>query len=179
MPLALTASAILLCKEYNASTYTLYYTAEGLVEDVEAELVQVRDVLTSTGATSVQEVEQSGTDVWTSMLAEGTVVRVGVAAKDLSLYIQENSVRINEGNFVADMSSGCLYAIRTGENAGTIKTWLAALRQPAVAHEGYTFIMHQTEDMQHVEHWGYRPQALDVMKRLKQRWDPAGILVIA
>ena len=63
------------------------------------------------------------------MLAEGTVIRVGVPAKDLSLYIQENSADINKGNFVADMSSGCFYAIRIGENAETIKTWLAALRR--------------------------------------------------
>ncbi len=179
LPVALTASAILLCKGYDnaSSTYTLHYTIEGLVEDVQAELSQVRDVLKDIGAPSVEEVELSGTDVWTQMLGAGTVVRVGVPAKDLSLYMQENSTHINEGKFVADMSSGCLYAIKTKGNAAAISTWVAGLRQPALAHAGYATIMRYTEDIESIEHWGYRPQALDVMKRLKQRWDPADILL--
>ncbi len=176
LPVALTASAILLCKGY-ADAYTLHYTAEGLVEDVQAELAQVRDVLRVIGAPNVQEVELSGTDVWTSMLAEGTVVRIGVPAKDLSLYIQENSTTINEEKFVADMSSGCLYAIKTPGNTEAISTWVTTLRQPALVHDGYAIVMRHAEDIQDGERWGYRPQALDVMKRLKQRWDPADILL--
>ena len=178
LPVALTASAILLCKGYNNtnSTYTLHYTAEGLVEDVQAELAQVSDVLRAAGAPNVQEVELSGTDMWASMLAEGTVVRVGIPAKDLSLYIQKNSEIINEGKFVADLSSGCLYAIKTRGNAETISAWVAKLRQPALAYDGYAIVMRHAEAIQHDERWGYRPQALDVMKRLKQRWDPADIL---
>ena len=178
LPLALTASAILLCKDNNtADTYTIYYTAEGLVEDVQAELSQVRDVLRVVGAPSVQEVEMSGIDVWTRMLAEGTVVRVGVAAKDLAAYIQENSEVINEGEFLADMSSGCLYAIKTLGDSEATRTWVTALRQPALVQDGYAIIMRHVEDLQNVELRGYRPQALEVMKRLKQRWDPADILL--
>ena len=180
LPLALTASAILLCKGYgNADTiYTVYYTAEGLVEDVNAELAQVHDVLRPMGAPLVQEVELSGTDVWTSMLAEGTVVRVGIPAKDLSRFMQKNSPIVNEGGFVADMSSGCLYAIKTPGDAEEMNTWVATLRQPALAQDGYATVMCSAEDMPSAERWGYQPQALDVMKRLKQRWDPAGILEI-
>ena len=144
---------------------------------MQAELAQVRDVLRLTGAPNVQEVEPSGTDVWTSMLAEGTVVRVGIPAKDLSLYIQENSTTINEGKFVADLSSGCLYVIKTPGNAEAISPWVAKLRQPALAYDGYVIVMRHTEDIQNGERWGYHPQALDVMKRLKQRWDPADILL--
>ena len=176
LPVALTASAILLCKGY-ADTYTLHYTAEGLVEDVQAELAQVSDVLRVAGAPRVQEVEPSGTEVWTSMLAEGMVVRVGIPAKDLSLYIQKNNEIINEGTFVADLSSGCLYAIKTRGNAEAISAWVTALRQPALVHDGYAIVMRDAEDIQHGERWGYRPQALDVMKRLKRRWDPGDILL--
>ncbi len=180
LPLALTASAILLCKDYDSAenVYTVYYTAEGLVEDVNAELAQVHDVLRASGAPIVQEVELSGTDIWTSMLVEGTVIRVGIPAKDLSRYIQKNSAIINEGGFVADMSSGCLYAIKASGAAEAINTWVAALRQPALAQDGYATVMRHMEDMPSAEGWGYRPQTLDVMKRLKQRWDPTGILGI-
>ncbi|GAC1661394.1 MAG: FAD-binding oxidoreductase [Ktedonobacteraceae bacterium] len=183
LPFALNASAILLCKGYkNASaqsTYTVLYTVEGLVENVQAELDQVRDVLRSAGVPKVQEIELSGTDIWTHMLAEGTVVRVGVPAKNLPSYIQENSAIINECDFLADLSSGCLYAIKTIGNSHAIGTWVTALRQPALTQDGYALVMRHIGDAQDVESWGYRPQALDVMKRLKQHWDPADILVIA
>lgn len=179
LPLALTASAILLCKDTNndANIYSMYYTAEGLVEDVQAELIQVKDVLNSLGVNGVREVEMSGTDIWTHMLAKGTVVRVGVAAKDLAVYIQENSKVLDKGEFLADMSSGCLYVIKTPESSEVIHTWVASLRQPALAQDGYAIVMRHAEDLLDVERWGYRPQALDVMKRLKQRWDPADILL--
>jgi len=178
LPLALSASAILVYKGYTTTNdpYTLLYTAEGLVEDVQAELDQVRDVLRSAGVLMVHEVEMTGTDVWTQMLATGTIVCVGVPAKDLSVYMQENMVAINEESFLADMSSGCLYAIKTIGNSNEIQEWITLLRQPALAKEGYAVVMNLAEDMPDIDRWGYRPQALDVMKRLKQRWDPTDIL---
>ncbi len=181
LPLALTASAILLCKSDgvtdSSSTYTLVYTAEGLVEDVQAELDQVRDVLQKVGASIVRETDTlSGTDVWTQMLAEGTVVRIGVPAKDLSAYVRENMALLNGSTFVADMSSGCLYAVRTTGTDAELSTWVEALRQPALAYEGYAIVMSYIEYTRGIDRWGYQPQALDVMKRLKQRWDPSGIL---
>ena len=177
LPLALTASAVLVYKDdTTSSTYTLLYTAEGLVEDVQAELNQVRDVLLSVGVPEVHEVEMTGTNVWTQMLATGTVVRVGVAAKDLSTYMQENTVHISESAFLADISSGCLYAIKTIGSSNEIQEWISSLRQPALFYEGYAAVMNLAENMPEIDRWGYRPQALDVMKRLKQRWDPADIL---
>ena len=177
LPLALTALAVLVYKDdTTSSTYTLLYTAEGLVEDVQAELNQVRDVLLSVGVPEVHEVEMTGTDVWTQMLATGTVVRVGVAAKDLSIYMQENTVHISESAFLADISSGCLYAIKTIGSSNEIQEWISSLRQPALLYKGYAAVMNLAENMPEIDRWGYRPQALDVMKRLKQRWDPADIL---
>ncbi|GAC1354677.1 MAG: FAD-binding oxidoreductase [Ktedonobacteraceae bacterium] len=180
LPLALTASAIMVCKGYKSinsdSTYMLGYTAEGLVEDVQAELDQVRDVLETTGASMVHEVETSGSTIWMHMLATGTVVRIGVPAKDLLAYMQENIALINEGAFLADMSSGCLYAIKTTGTDTEIRAWVTALRQPALAYAGYAIVMSLAEGVHGVDRWGYRPQALDVMKRLKQRWDPTDIL---
>lgn len=179
-PLALTASALLICKGYESSstggTYTLFYTAEGLVEDVQAELEQVRDTLRAANVPEVSEVDTSGIDVWTHMLATGTVVRIGVPAKDLSVYMQQHTTLLNEGNFLADMSSGCLYAVKTIGSSTEIRSWVAALRQPTLAYEGYAIVMNLVDGVQDIEHWGYRPQALDVMKRLKRRWDPTGIL---
>ncbi|GAC1647422.1 MAG: hypothetical protein NVS4B12_15160 [Ktedonobacteraceae bacterium] len=179
LPLALTASAILLCKDSSSATiqsaYTLIYTAEGLAEDVEAELDQVRDRARSAGATTYA-VDITGTDLWRQELATGTVLRVGVPAKDLFAYLQENIAALNESRYIADMSSGCLYAVKTtGQNA-EIRAWITTLRQPALAYEGYAVVMKRAEGVLNSEQEDYQPQALDVMKRLKQRWDPVGIL---
>ena len=178
LPLALTASAILVCKETTYNHYTLHYTAEGLAEDVQAELYQVRDVLRSQGILTAQETDKNGTDVWTRLLAVGTVIRVGVPAKDLSAYMQEHTALIHEGDFVADISSGCLYVIKTIGSVNEISSWLNGLRQPPLLYEGYAVVMNLAEEMLDIDCWGYRPQALEVMKRLKQRWDPSDILTL-
>src|SRR5712691_4156537 len=65
---ALVASAILLCKGceipgVSSSSYVLVYTAEGIAEDVQAELEQVRQLLQARGISEPIEVETlSGTD---------------------------------------------------------------------------------------------------------------------
>lgn len=178
LPLAITASSIIVCKtedgSYTHDTSMLLYTAEGLAEDVEAELGQVRETLKAMGA-KVREVEMPAIDVWASIFTLGTVVRVGVSPKDLPLYMQEHKSLYHE-MYVADMSSGCLYAVKETGTEAEIREWVAALRRPALALQGYAVVMHLAEGVQDVDRWGYRPQALDVMKRLKRRWDPADIL---
>ena len=190
LPMALVASAIMLCKDcvlpkgvqVSASPFTLVYTAEGITEDVEAELDQVRQVLRTEGGPEPLEIEGlSGTDIWAASLAgsRGTLlVRAGVAAKDVAAYINEQAAALNEGAFLADMSSGFVYAVAShidaAEEAGA---WLEKLRQPAVALDGYAVVMDMPEHWQgKIDRWGYRPQAIDLMHRLKGRWDPEGIL---
>ncbi|HEX6552296.1 MAG TPA: FAD-linked oxidase C-terminal domain-containing protein [Ktedonobacteraceae bacterium] len=191
LPMALVASAIMLCKEcvipkgapISASPFTLVYTAEGITEDVEAELDQVRQVLRTKGGPESLEVEGlSGTDIWAASLAgsRGTLlVRAGVAAKDVAAYINDQAAALNEEAFLADMSSGLVYAVASHmdavEEAGA---WLEKLRQPAVALDGYAVVMDMPEDWQgKIDRWGYQPQAVDLMRRLKGRWDPEGILI--
>ena len=190
LPMALVASAIMLCKDcvipkgaqVSASPFTLVYTAEGITEDVEAELDQVRQVLRTEGGPEPLEIEGlSGTDIWAASLAgsRGTLlVRAGVAAKDVASYINDQAAALNEGAFLADMSSGLVYAVASHvdavEEAGA---WLEKLRQPAVALDGYAVVMDMPEDWQgKIDRWGYQPQAIDLMRGLKGRWDPEGIL---
>ncbi len=190
LPIALVASAIMLCKDcvipkgaqVSASPFTLVYTAEGITEDVEAELDQVRQVLRTEGGPEPLEIEGlSGTDIWAASLAgsRGTLlVRAGVAVKDVAAYINDRAAALNERAFLADMSNGLVYAVASHvdavEEAGA---WLEKLRQPAVALAGYAVVMGMPEDWQgKIDRWGYRPQAIDLMRRLKGRWDPERIL---
>ncbi len=178
LPLALTASSVIVCKTedgtHSPDTSMLLYTAEGLAEDVETELEQVRKTLQALGA-KVSEVAMPAIDIWASMLDMGTVVRIGVPPKDLPTYMQENKSLYDE-RYSADMSSGCLYAVKETGAEAEIREWIAALRRPALALQGYVVVMRLAEGMQNIDRWGYQPQALDVMKRLKRRWDPAAIL---
>jgi D-lactate dehydrogenase (cytochrome) len=160
----------------------LVYTAEGVTEDVEAELDQVRRVLRTEGGPEPLEIEGlSGTDLWAASLAgsRGTLlVRAGVAARDVAAYVNNQAAVLNKGAFLADMSSGLVYAVASHIDAAVeAGAWLEKLRRPAVALDGYAVVMDMPVDWQgKIDRWGYRPQAIDLMHKLKGRWDPGGIL---
>jgi glycolate oxidase subunit GlcD len=185
LPLSLVASGIVLCKGYTEagipeSPYLLAYTAEGLLEDVDAELAQVRQALHVTGCPDPLEVDDRGaTDIWTKMLnstvtSQALQVRVGVPARELPAYIQDQASILNTGNFIADLSSGFVYTIQKPETLEEAREALSALRRPALAQEGYAVVIDAPGEL---DRWGYMPEGLDIMKALKQRWDPRGILV--
>ncbi len=189
LPLALVASALVLCKDCPVpgvpqAPYMLAYTAEGMPEDVEAELAQVRHALKIQQAPTPIEIDTlSGTDIWAALLG-GTwrtvQVRVGVPARDMPAYINEQATILQRGAFLADMANGLLYAtlnVRTAREATEAYDWIEQLRKPALTLEGYAVVMTMPEEWNgSIDRWGYQPQALDVMLRLKERWDPAGIL---
>ena len=185
LPIALVASAIVLCKggveERLDAPYTLAYTAEGLSMDVEAELVQVRQVLQTHGGPTPIEVEApSGTAIWATLLGNthSTLqVRVGVPPQDIATYMKDQATLLQQGLFLADMSSGMLYATLATNDLQSATSWLEQLRKPALALGGYaTVITMPTNWENQLNKWGYTPQTLDVMQRLKARWDPEGIL---
>src|SRR5262249_11181557 len=113
---ALTASAIILCRgracpDYELASassedyllerelvsqcnYVLVYTAEGMSEDVRAELAQVRGLLATLQARSTLETERIiGSQFWANVLGarseDSIVVRTGVPIQSLSEYVQE------------------------------------------------------------------------------------------
>jgi glycolate oxidase subunit GlcD len=187
LALALTASGITLSKGYQAaelpeSNYLLTYTAEGMPEDVQAELMQVRQVLEAAGASQPAEVStNSATSIWTTLLGHsaGTSlkVRTGVPPRDLLAYIQDQAALLNQGTFIADIASGFVYANRPADKLEEAHTWLAGLRKAALVREGYTIVTGMPDPWQDkIDRWGYEPEGLDIMRRLKSQWDPQGIL---
>lgn len=187
LALTLNASGIILSKGYRASqvaqsNYLLTYTAEGLTEDILAELAQVRQALEDAGAPQPIEVTStSATDIWTSILGHsaGTTlkVRTGVPVQDLPGYMLKVEQNLNEGAFVTDIGSGFVYAVRRNGSAEESRAWLEALRAPALASDGYTIVIGMPDPLQEkLDRWGYQPAALDMMQRLKKQWDPHGIM---
>jgi glycolate oxidase subunit GlcD len=191
LPLALVASGIVLCKGYRGaniptnlreSEYVLAYTAEGLTEDVLAELEQVRQALQVPSCPDPIEIDDLGaTDIWTELLSSSAgslQVRVGVPARELPAYIQDQSATLDAGSFLADLSNGFVYAVQQPETLEEAQRTLKTLRAPALGVEGYAVVMDAPGEMaDKLDRWGYTPQGIDVIKALKRRWDSHGILV--
>jgi glycolate oxidase FAD binding subunit len=118
--------------------------------------------------------------MWTDFLQgaqEKLCVRIGVAPKDLPAYINDQVEILHIGTFFADISSGLIYAATALDDVSVARAWLEQLRQAALALDGYAVVMHMPRQWQDtLDQWGYQPQAIDIMRRLKARWDPNNIL---
>jgi len=166
--------------------YVLMYTAEGLAEDVQAELRQVREVMRVTEAAGVEAKEPveiddiSGTDVWAHFLGragDAVQVRVGVPVRDLPVYVQDQSALLTSEDFLVDFASGFVYCLLTMQGDGDLPRTIERLRAPALQVGGYAIVMHEPAGWRgRQDRWGYKPDTLDLMRGLKARWDPARIL---
>ncbi|GCE04656.1 FAD-binding oxidoreductase [Dictyobacter aurantiacus] len=185
--LALTASSIVLTEDNTrerepSGAYLLAYTAEGMPEDVEAELAQVTEVLQRLNAPAPFVTETlSGTELWTSSIQKANqqslVVRIGVPVKNLAIYLEGISRQLKDTSYVVDFASGFVYAIYNMESAEAARAWLTAVRHQALILHGYAIVLAQPAVLEgQLERWGYQPSSLEVMRRLKTRWDPRHIL---
>jgi len=188
-PHALTAAALVLCHhglpsaEVPDAAYFLFYTAEGIPADVQSELAEVRTVLAQVGAPDAIEVETTdGVAQWRRFLHEAgpdeMVVRVGVPPQHMQLYMQMLGMqRPDSMHVLLDPLNGMMYARHAPADAAAAQRGLDGLRQPALALRGYAVALSVPEPYRAtVDPWGYTPDGLEVMHRLKARWDPAGIL---
>jgi len=172
-----------------SSPYALIYTAEGLVEDVEAELAEVQAVLESEGVRAIVPGAEdglmpedsrttgqaaSGSEVWGAWLRrEGTVVRVGVAPKDLARLMVDIGPLIGDTPCMADFAGGMLWLRDSDE--------IEPIRQAARALGGYAIVLpgpasQARRPETRVDPWGHSPDGLDLMRSLKARWDPRNLL---
>ncbi|HEX9075914.1 MAG TPA: FAD-binding oxidoreductase, partial [Anaerolineae bacterium] len=174
--LSLVGSSILLCRgcDWSGITvpFSLIYTAEGLEQDVDAELALVRQVLESEGITGMVEQARSGSETWASWLGEQSstdiAVRIGLAPKDL--YLAKSIVQnVGETPFIADVANGQLFL------RGPVD--MRPVRQAACEAGGYAVVLSASENARSgLDVWGYVPDALPEMRKLKARWDQRGLL---
>jgi D-lactate dehydrogenase (cytochrome) len=180
LPVCLTASALLVCRGCHVpaaaeAPYTLVYTAEGVAEDVQAELAQVRSVLDANGAADVRSLpEVAGTEVWARWIAGqpgGDLVRLGVGRRDLPDLIAALQPQIDGAGFCADLAGGLLYTPGARD--------LEHLQSVAVQWAGYAVVpAHPRVLNGEGDACGcrYTPESVDLMRRLKARWDSPGVL---
>jgi glycolate oxidase subunit GlcD len=173
--LSYVASAVLLCQGcptppgVSPGRYLLAFSAEGHPQDVQAELRLARAALAAGGAGSVAETDTMvGADLWAGLLRAGSgcTVRIGLPPKDLLAYLEANAVALDGDACIADFAGGTIHARLAA-------THIPALRQAALALGGYAAV---TSGAAGLDPWGYTPDTLPLMRRLKARWDPAGCL---
>ena len=182
LPSSLVASTIALCNRCDIpgvpnSPYTLIYTAEGMEEDTHVELTQARAIIKQAGTTEPIEIaDVSGTDVWCNLLRQNkdsAQVRIGLPVRDVPVYANDQSSILNTGAFFVDFANGFIYASLPVQ----IKETIEMLRVPALQVGGYAVVTYVPKGWQEtVEKIGYVPEMGDLMKALKERWDPEGIL---
>ncbi len=177
---ALIASAIVLVQDPGREhRFTLLYSAEGMPEEVDVELATAREVWRRADFGDVAEAERTGTEAWSDFLAataDSVAVRAGVPVKDLAGYLESLPERPGT-RLLVDYPAGLVYACRRPAFADEAVAWLDGLRSPARELGGYAAVLNTPPDLAAtLDRWGHQPQALDVMRRLKDAWDPAGIL---
>ena len=180
--LALLASAIVLGPRNGSSHsgYRLVVTVEGDERGVEVELGSLRDRLVACGSREPREVEESGTQAWQRFLrgcaGGGVGVRAGVPVKEIGRYLETGPNGDETTPWFVDCGAGSIYAV-SAEAPERVLAWLAGLRERAVPLGGYAAILDASAALGSIrDRWGDAPEAFDVMRRLKDSWDPRGIL---
>ncbi len=159
-------------------TTLLVYTAEGLAEDVNAELAAVRAVLRNAGIPAVQIDAPSGNDLWGAFVnaaqAEDLLVRIGVAAKDIKTFMQRAGFGGHE-SYLTDLSAGQVYVRAPAPHPDDTARILERLRAAAQALNGYAIAL-AAPARARLDRWGYTPDALDRMQEMRRRWGAGGLL---
>ncbi len=144
--------------------YQLIFTVEGYEQDVEAELRSAR------GIADGKEVDAfSGVDLWEKMLAGSkSHLRVGVSPGKVPEFFRRHPSTFIE-SFIADLANGMIYITPAP------LPQVLALRETALSLAGYAVLANAPRDPA-IDPWGYAPDTLPLMRQLKARWDPNGIL---
>ena len=177
----ITLSNAIRLKEFPESEFLFAYSAEGLAEDVIAELELVEELLENQGFQDWKVVETTcGTDLWCEHLGypnERTFARVGLPAKHLADYLKKQESVLENEQFFIDIANGLLYPTCLSLDVVEVDKWLHAIRGLALDMNGYAIILSAPETViRNLDPWGYRPDTLHLMQALKEKLDPAGIL---
>jgi D-lactate dehydrogenase (cytochrome) len=180
------ASAVLLASDIQAdgeaAKYRLVYTAEGQPEDVYAELNIISTVLERQGAPEPEELEDfSGTDIWKTFLGSTAENRLllhsGVAPKQMKSLLETHRPFLGKASTIIDVANGHAFAAFTHQDGGRAGDAIQNLRKAAMDLGGYLTVLHMPQILAgRVDPWGYQPETLAQMKKLKELWDPSGIL---
>ena len=106
------------------------------------------------------------------------LVRIGAPVGHLHDLIAALPAEIAaRARWLLDPPHGMAYALLSPTGAEDAAAWLAAVRTLALSLAGYAVVLSAPEDLStQLDDWGVAPDSLALMRGLKARWDPAGIL---
>jgi len=104
------------------------------------------------------------------------LVRIGVPSNVLATMAHQLP-RLAGQQDLLDFGAGLIYTVLPGVELEAAQAWLANVRQLAKAQGGYAVVIAAPPSIQNsLDPWGQQPEVLPIMRALKARWDPAGIL---
>lgn len=158
-------------------TTLLVYTAEGLAEDVRAEIAAVRTVLRSADMPALQ-IDSSGSDLWGAFLSaaqpDDLLIRIGIAPKDIRGFMQRAGFGGRE-SYLTDLAAGQVYVRAPAPHPDDAHRILDRLRTAARTLNGYAVVL-AAPARARLDPWGYTPDALDRMREMRRRWGADGLL---
>ena len=148
----------------------------GIKEEVNAELDEVDAVLQAEGIEmAVTNDAISGSELWADWVRSTpsgiTLLRLGVAPKELPSWLRNHNSLSLRIPFIADLANGLLYMQAAH---GIQELELALALQSARESGGYVVLLNAMAD-QHAT-WRHTPGNLDLMRAVKARWDPRDLL---
>jgi D-lactate dehydrogenase (cytochrome) len=191
--LSLVASALLVVPgtqvDIGGAPLALVYTAEGVAEDVDAELTAARDILEAAGAVgTARRDDVDGSALWAAFLAQSSpapvpqapswLLRAGFPPASLQRLLPGVAAALAPAAWLADFGNSLLYARAGGlDEAAALRLAARAAGGYAVLLDGHTHALDAVVAHGAVafDRWGYTPESLDLMAGLKARWDPAGL----
>ncbi len=185
LPYLLVSSGLVLCSSHMTASgidapYALVITAEGVAEDVESEIAEIIAQLSLANAPKTHTIQVTSTELWATFVGSATrnqaLVRSAVPPKQLADYLSKVAGTPNTDWFL-DIAHGMAYATATQTEIAQAQQWLGTLRQPALARQGYSLLMQAPSAFaEQLDTRGYQPSSLNLMRQVKQRWDPQSIL---
>ena len=155
------------------SPYVLVYTLEGLPEDVEAEIRQVKDVLEEAGIREKMMTMEgtTGSDLWANWIGAGlstdenangsSLFRIGLPPSILGQYAAEVKLEQAGRRSFIDIANGLIYL------SGSIDHRPMQTQAKRLGGYGIYAAGQRPQD----DPWGYIPDSMTIMRNLKKRWD--------
>ncbi len=172
------ASALLLCRGCELPEITaplaLVYTAEGIREDVTAELDEAERALRAAHAPGGTRLEPfSGSEAWATWLAgakpDDTILRIGVPPAGFPDIVRTSAETLAAAPFMADIANGMLYV-----RGPLARQSVDPVRTAALAAQGYAVVLSAPAGTE-IDRWGYQPQGVNESRAIKSRWDRRGL----
>lgn len=197
LPLALNCAGLTISNQGGTNQpFKLVFTAEGMEEEVAAELETVAQCAAEAGAGDLKKLAfSSATQEWGAFMGDvidtSLIVRVGVPSAALPTYLKmigldNGSLPSESGSFLLDIGAGFLYLKQACKSMAEARALLDRLRRPfsdsVRPMDGYALVIRQPQSHEWranrsgIDWRGYQPDSTDLMLELKQCWDPNGIL---